>query len=266
MIPIHKISRWLAFTILALFAAPAIDVDAFAGAGPETHLTITRKALEQFSRNRDISISPMCGELISQFAVVSDSDGYAADFTLHCDNDRMPACAYRLNELKYQAVHAVELHSSLRNMGMALHLIQDFYAHSNWVENAQFTMLLAPISAFTWLPAPANLQSGLYPDYVSTPEQQLPCFLFPIEDWGQRIHGATHGCMNKDSNQQLRGGAVVPGSPGITYHELAAEYARLHSVEFLNEMARSNPWFKMCFRPPMAGGVECSGGFSQFLF
>ena len=141
-----------------------------------------------------------------------------------------------------------------------LHLIQDFYAHSNWVENAGFSMLLAPIEAFSWLPPPANLQTGLYPEYVSPPSLQLDCYLFPVEDWGLRIHGATHGCMNKDSERQFRGITVVPGSPGITYHRLAAEYAKLHSVEFLNEMAKANPWFKTCFRPPYVGGVDCSGG------
>ena len=261
MVPIHKFSRYGALLALAGFLTlPGLRLDAFAGAGPETHFSITRKALKDFAADRNISINPFCGDMIRQFSVISDSGGYAKDYTLHCDNDRLADCSFRLAELKFQAVHAVELTSSMRNMGMALHLIQDFYAHSNWVENAQFSMFLAPVEAFTWLPAPANLQTGLYPEFVSPPAVQRDCYLFPVEDWGLRIHGATHGCMNKDSEQQFRGITVVPGSPGITYHRLAAEYAKLHSVEFLNEMARVNPWFKMRFLGPYPGGVDCSGG------
>ncbi|MCB1171089.1 MAG: hypothetical protein KDK25_12170 [Leptospiraceae bacterium] len=261
----HKISRYAAFSLLLAAALPPgdLELDAFSGAGPETHFTITRKALQDFAADRDISINPLCGEMIRQYSVISDSEGYAVDFSLHCDNDRIPACAYRLDELKFEAVHAVELNSSLRKMGMALHLIQDFYAHSNWVENARFTMFLAPIEAFSWFPPPENLQTGLYPEFLSPPEQQLDCYLFPVEDWGLRILGATHGCMNKDSEKQFRGITVVPGSPGISYHRLAAEYAKLHSVEFLNEMAKKNPWFKTCFLPPSVGGVTCSGGFLE---
>ena len=261
MLKTHRIYSYLALVLLLVFLwQPRPSLDAFAGAGPETHFSITRQALKDFAADRDIAISPLCGDMIRQFSVISDSGGYAKDFTLHCDNDRLADCSYRLDELRFQAVHAVELTSSLRNMGMALHLIQDFYAHSNWVENAGFSMLLAPIEAFSWLPPPANLQTGLYPEYVSPPSLQLDCYLFPVEDWGLRIHGATHGCMNKDSERQFRGITVVPGSPGITYHRLAAEYAKLHSVEFLNEMAKANPWFKTCFRPPYVGGVDCSGG------
>ncbi|MCB1302781.1 MAG: hypothetical protein KDK37_00795 [Leptospiraceae bacterium] len=253
--------RYLSFVVLGFFLFdPWPEIPAFSSTGPETHFSITRDSLKQFARDRDIAVDPLCGDMLRQFAVISDSEDNAEDFTLHCDNDRITDCAYRLDELKHQSVHATNRFSSLRRMGMALHLIQDFYSHSNWVESAGFTMFLAPLEAFTWLPIPANIQTGFYPEYVSHPDVQKACFLFPVEQWGLRFEGATHGCMNKDSERQFRGITVVPGSPGITYHRLAAEYAKLHSVQFLHEMARANPWFKSCFLPPYFGGAECSGG------
>jgi hypothetical protein len=59
----------------------------------------------------------------------------------HCDNEELTACSKRILNLRTQAVAAVsnpanrDGAAARQFLGQALHTLQDFYAHSNWVNN-----------------------------------------------------------------------------------------------------------------------------------
>ena len=86
------------------------------------------------------------------------------------------------------------------------------------------------------------------------------CFLFPEAEWGLHILGATHGCMEKDSNYSLRG-ATIADSPlgfGRTYHEIAGELAIDHTVKLLQYFYdRKHPHLMSCLVPSFQG-IGCN--------
>ncbi len=223
----------------------------FAGAGPFTHIGITTEALDRFTHETGWEVSLYCSELLNQFSVSSDSADGMQQFTYHCDSNDLVGCSFRLDQFKSQANRAYVREQSLRRMGMALHIVQDFYAHSNWVETFGFTLFRAPLEEFKLYPPPVDVQSGQFPDIFPDVGAQLACYLVPEDQWDKFIFGATHSCMNKDSNITFRGSRAIPNGFGITYHELAGQYAVNHSVELIKYFYRHNPWFKTCLRPQL---------------
>lgn len=227
-------------------ASPAYS---FAGAGPFTHISITTEALDRFAHETGWEVSLYCTELLAQFSVTSDSADGMKQFTYHCDSNDLAGCSFRLDQFKGLANKAYTREQSLRRMGMALHIVQDFYSHSNWSETFGFSMFQAPLENFKDVAPPIDVQSGIFPDLFPDVDAQLACFLVPEEQWDKFILGATHACMNKDSNLTYRGARPLPNGFGLTYHQLAATYAVNHSVELIKYFDRQNPWFKTCLRP-----------------
>jgi hypothetical protein len=230
------------------------EIYSFAGAGPYTHIGITTDALDRFSHEIGWDVALSCSEILLQTSVVSDTAENMEQFTFHCDNNDLAGCSYRLDQFKGEANSAYSQLESLKKMGMALHIVQDFYAHSNWAETFGFSMFPAPIRVFKDIRPPVDVQSGNFPDIFPDVGAQLACFLVPEDQWNRYIYGATHACMNKDSNLTFRGARAVPGGFGVTYHELAGMYAVNHSVQLLKYFARTNPWFKACARPRLFTG------------
>ncbi|MCB1172305.1 MAG: hypothetical protein KDK39_02010 [Leptospiraceae bacterium] len=231
--------------MFALYEQAALP--AYAGSGPWSHLRLTYTALDRFSEETGWQVNLFCTEIIAQGAVVSDTEDNQEIYQLHCDNNDLVGCSYKLDQLKQKANKEVVLAKSLMQMGQALHLVQDFYAHSNWTEIFQFSMVQAPIEQFTIVAPPMQIQTGYFPDIFPDVDAQVNCFLTPPEQWNNYIYGATHACLNKDSNQTQRGIALVPNGFGLTYHELSAQYAINHSVELLKYYAKHNPMFMGCF-------------------
>lgn len=234
--------------LFQLFGAFEYPVHAFGGAGPKNHLIITYDALERFSHETGWQVSILCSEIIAQGSVISDNGTNGSNDTLHCDNNDIAGCSYRLDQFKQEANRAISQNDSLLRMGQALHIVQDFYSHSNWVEIFGLSMVQAPLEQFKIVPPPVDLQTGFFPDRFPDQDAQRACFFMPKERWSTYIYGATHACLNKDSNANLRGGSFGINTAGITLHELAAQYAVNHSVQLLKYYSVHNPNFNMCFQ------------------
>jgi len=89
-----------------------------------------------------------------------------------------------------EAVEADDPLAVLTLMGLFSHAVQDFYAHSNWVETHPRAMG-APYRRETWLTTVpggrGELFTGSYPPYPSPPPADFP------------EHGGYHEGLNKDS-------------------------------------------------------------------
>ncbi len=136
----------------------------FGGAGPQTHLSITEEALRRYTAESGWEVDALCAAELEQAAVISDSRSEAPRWQLHCDNNDLVGCSFRLDKFKGEANRAIIREDALSQMGRALHIVQDFYAHSNYVEQVGFSMILAPIQDFKDFPPPHDLQTGYFPD------------------------------------------------------------------------------------------------------
>lgn len=219
------------------------------GKGPYTHYEITRRALERYTAESGNDIWFICQNMIIEMSLIADSQQYANLDRYHCDNGNFPGCAFELETLKHQAVTAPARIDAFNRMGLALHIVQDFYAHSNWVEKYGFSRILAPIEAFQFgVPPEFELQSGIYPDQFSPPELAVACYFVDESQFAKVIPGATHDCLNKDAATTKRGATLVPGTL-INYHTLAGEYAVEHSKNLIAYFAQRSAAFQTCLMP-----------------
>lgn len=252
-----------AFLALASYQPDSRALHAFGPTGPFDHHRILIDALDRFSRKSGWEVNPICTGLLNNFAYTSDGELGHLDF-YHCDNSNFYGCSMMLDRLKRNARNATSQVEAMRDLALALHIVQDFYAHSNWVERYRFSMIQAPIEAMKDYPTPPWLQSGIYPDVNAATATGDPlinyyCMLTPEEAWGEAFPDAGHACLNKDGNNLGRGGSTVDGT-FITYHELAGEYAIRHSVEVLNTFRDTVPMFQSCLLPKRS-----TFGCSQFI-
>jgi len=240
--------------LVLLLSANIRPVRSFSS-GPYSHAVITRIALEEFTAETGWELGFECAQLLIQASIMNDREDFMLKDTYHCDNNNIAGCSYRLDQLKGEAHRAYSPMEAFQKMGMALHIVQDFYSHSNWPERFHLSMVQAPLELFKDIAPPPEIQTGYYPDiYLPDVQAQILCFLAPPEDWGGHIPGATHACMNKCSHDSPRGQQWVPYTGGMTYHELAAQYAIQHTVEVLHYYAEHNRHFMLCLRPNIYSG------------
>ncbi|WCL47569.1 hypothetical protein [Leptospira sp. GIMC2001] len=237
---------------VGLLAFDSGVLNGFGLRGPYTHETINTEAFKLFSKRTGFEIRVDCAEMINQA-------NYQADVfhpekpEYHCDSSDFYRCSVLLDDLKTKSARQPVLTTGLTSIGLASHIVQDFYAHSNWVEITRNSYILAPIEDlkefFALIP---NLQSGAVPLAVAPPEESVNCYLRPEDDWGLAIFGATHGCMEKDSNYSLRGGRIAesPFGFGRTYHEIAGELAIEHTTKLFQYFYDTrNPHLMSCLAP-----------------
>ena len=239
----------LLFTVLFL-NKPA---DSFGGAGPFTHASITRLAAEEFASDSGKEINFTCLQMIIQANIEVDAHHAQHDY-FHCDNNNIVSCSYHLADKKNESMSQLSLAFTMQKIGIALHVIQDFYSHSNWAETFGAAMVTAPLEQFKDFHVPQDIQTGFFPDITLDMELQLMCFLVPEEEWSRYIPMATHACLNKDSNLTMRGSRLTWNTGGMTLHELAGLYAVKHSVKLFREMAANNYFFQTCLLPKIGGG------------
>jgi len=264
---IRNIARILvvAFCFLPnVLPLPRKKMVAFSGSGPYDHTRITRLALERFAERTGLAVRADCSQMLIHGSVISDSERTAYIEELHCDNNIM-RCAKKLHELKHLAIHEPDPPRFYYHAGQALHLVQDFYSHTNWAETFRFTYLLAPIESFKDLPPPEDLQTGVFPDPLQINyEAAFRCLLVPEDKWNRFIPGATHGCLNKDTNRSVRGMRAVQDGFGMTYHELAAEYAIRHSVDLLEHLRSHSIVMNTCLIPDKLS-LGCNQSINELL-
>lgn len=115
--------------------------------------------------------------------------------------------------------------------GALTHALQDFYAHSNWVELYVAAGQPPPIAAALFPNCtPASLPAGLQTGYFDLIHGLGGCPTSPLNDaWFPPAgFGFCHETLNKDSDQTRHGRELVPGTT-TTYHALAAQLARTHT-------------------------------------
>lgn len=233
--------------VFFLVEMPFQRILSFGGNGPFQHSTITAEAIKRIDRKSNFSLSMNCYLKILQMSMQSDDfDEYKKNPTYHCDNNDLPGCSFRLNEFLSKAYTSTNHIQAIFYTGLALHLVQDFYSHSNWVEIHNFSFVLADIESFKKIPPPSYIQTGYYPDlFLENPNAQLDCYFKDKNAMKSFIFGATHDCLNKDSNFSKRGFLFAENS-SLTLHELSAEYAIRHSEKIIESIFKANPFLKIC--------------------
>jgi hypothetical protein len=245
---------WFLFAGLILSETDILS--GFGMRGPYTHERITQEAFELFSKRTGFEVRYDCAELINQTNTQADVF-YPLKPEFHCDNSEFFKCSLQLEKLKGDSLKNPSYYHSIREIGLSTHIVQDFYAHSNWVEIAKNSYTMAPIEnlkdIISLLP---NLQSGWHPVPPAPVESAVKCYRKPESVWDEFIFGGTHGCLEKDSNFSLRG-ATVADSPfgfGRTYHEIAGELAIEHTTRLLQfYYDRRHPHFMSCLVPSFRG-------------
>lgn len=137
----------------------------------------------------------------------------------------------------YENFDSRSLSRTLDSFGALTHALQDFYAHSNYVE------LLVdqgrPVTTIEGLfPPPCNTSSwpiGLETGYFDLAHGYDGCpglaLLTPPP--GYRY---CHEELNKDNNESLEGRLQAPGLGGATYHEIAMRLAQSHTAKLYQQV------------------------------
>lgn len=248
----------LLISIFLYIEFPWNQLYSFGALGPYLHSTITTEALVRISKNKPYDIEFTCASTLWYMSGENDyNPTYQKDKTYHCDDNDLIGCSWRLNQLLEKAYSAPTKLQALRYTGLALHIVQDFYSHSNWVEIHNFSFILADIESFQNFPPPSYIQTGYFPDmFLENPFAQFECYFSDKNAIKSFIYGATHDCLNKDSNFTKRGIMYAENS-AITLHELAAEYSIRHSKKIIEKVFHKNIHLKLCYRGKLSG-IGCN--------
>jgi hypothetical protein len=132
--------------MLALAILCALLADGAASAfrpNQDGHLGITRTALESISRTVEGETLRFSKRAIEQIATANkDTDSCLSclgDSSRHFDNEDFLSSTTRLRTLKETIISKITAASpdgasARQDLGAALHAVQDFYSHTNWVE------------------------------------------------------------------------------------------------------------------------------------
>ena len=235
----------VAFVALALAAAPAF------GFKLPPHEQIVRTSLTPAGVPPEV-LDTVVGTFASGRGNLG-SDRHQADAFRHFDNapDPVTVCS-RANEA--WATFYGEIRSSVRPgavsetlvaqgtekareaFGALTHSVQDFYAHSNWIE-IFLARGTAPPLADTLFPA---CDSSAFPE-----ELQTGYYAFELTNWGGCPEGGPpspyefcHETLNKDNNSSLEG-AKTALPEGVTYHQLAVQLATAHTKKLYSVVTNS---------------------------
>lgn len=228
------------FGVVAFFGMPGQNAWAFS---IPNHEMITRNALPPDQVDQlalaEILVGPPPG------GGAMGSDAFPTEQFRHIDNSQNPTdiCArgqqawntfspVMLDGAQYTGNGLANPLTARAAFGALLHALQDFYAHSNWVEDnivaGQLYRLAPPIFP-TCNPAdfPADLHTGYFNLQFGTegcpPGGPPPGF--------QQCHST----LNKDSNTEPEGSKPVPGT-NMTMFDLAAQLATTASTNMYQQL------------------------------
>jgi hypothetical protein len=170
-------------------------------------------------------------------AAVDDLTGTGEFFTqdAHCDNESLPGCSVRILSIKNTVIDHLRNGNSAeaRNqLGRALHTVQDFYAHSNWVNN----------------PGPANTEINF--DLGRSLLKSLPPNVATCKDdffdnvlIGEGLTAITTGYFggveppnNKCAHGVLPSVGIHKDNPGRPFFEEARRLAGAATTDLVNEI------------------------------
>ena len=137
----------------------------------KTHYAMTREAIEQLDRTyfNLLPTQPLTQNMETAITDIASSnsnvDSPFGDQFLksasHFDGENFPGSMRRLRDYKAQVINLInvdDIKQARHFLGQALHTLQDFYSHSNWVERGEtgiWTALGTSISPFP----PRNLNT-----------------------------------------------------------------------------------------------------------
>ncbi len=106
----------------------------------ESHSAITKTALARIYQ--DLALTTVSSTMADASEQIRDGNAdvdsvFSKDSAYHCDGENISACSgniVRHVNLALDNLAANNLDAARVNVGMALHTLQDFYSHSNWIE------------------------------------------------------------------------------------------------------------------------------------
>lgn len=226
---------------LLLDIVPSFSLNAFGPAGSFNHIRILKESFRDFTEKTGYEIRADCQEMIIQGNLRSDSEMMNAE-AFHCDNNNIFGCGIELRNLKSKSEKAGLFTDSMKYLGHATHIIQDFYAHSNWAENQSNPSSIAPLEEPWLLLSRPEIQTGYYDltPVIHHEEEAVECLDLSFDEMKTFQPFATHICLNKDSEKSLRGGNPVENNHNVNLHELAGTIAVEHTTQYFVDAYQKN--------------------------
>jgi hypothetical protein len=102
----------------------------------QTQMAFQRLAAEHFPKSKKLTRAMVkARDALALYNAIVDNDFDHSAY--HCDGENFDGAQMRLTELRNQVVLKLRngrTDEARRALGSALHTVQDFYSHSNWVE------------------------------------------------------------------------------------------------------------------------------------
>lgn len=261
---------WLASVLWLL----STHVHAFKPTADEGHAGFTRIALKTIDDTRLTN-----GEIIvfSDNAIEEIVDanqrtddrinGEFFESVAHCDDEQVNACNNRLISLRQQIIQNVKTESSRngaearRLLGRALHTIQDFYSHSNWVSNPglnEFSInadlgireLTHPVAK----PGDATCAGEDFDALDGAGLTKLTSGYFPLTKLGKPPQGkCIHGIVSAVTGQ---GSGIHQDLPSRNFFFFAKDQATQASEAYVRSILRELRGFDPALRELMRPGGD----------
>jgi von Willebrand factor A domain-containing protein 7 len=243
-----------AVSLLAMICA-VTSVDAFT---VQIHREITRSELEALTAEVDGEPQKFSERAVEQVMDANETMDRRFNQALfrperHFTNEEYQASTQRLIDLRQRVIDSVTASSpngarARQALGEALHLVQDFYAHSNWVElgngvNTSLGQSVSPNPPVTTDPCPTNPNvlgpggggsaTSAYFVGITLNRDTFGCKEDELPDAGKCFHGNyTLNCIgiNKDNN------TVVNGVPVSPFHGTARSLAETSTTNYVQSI------------------------------
>ncbi len=242
--PVHVLGGLISTSVVvaACLGLPVPKAQAFF---IQNHETITRAALPQIPN--DVMLQILVGPPPGAGAV--GTDAFFTDNYRHLDNAKNPTdvCAFALqawntfDPIILTGSHVVggglaDGPGARAAFGALIHVQQDFYAHSNFVEDniaaGNQNQLAAPIFPSCSPDAfPADLHTGYFDPSANHEDPFSGCPAGgPPPDFPE-----CHSTLNKDGPNSLRGIQPAPGTSG-NFYDLAEQLATTATTNLYNQI------------------------------
>ena len=125
--------------IFVTFATVTTTVVAFKPYGEDGHVGIVKEALSSITRTTSggetLKFSAKAIDQIRDATAFVDLVEFSVPLA-HCDDELLPECSQRIIDIKTAVISLAVARNgdeARAQLGRALHTLQDFYSHSNWV-------------------------------------------------------------------------------------------------------------------------------------
>lgn len=270
--------------LLVTLALSVGSADAFAptklkSLGSNNHESVTEVSFKALS-NEFFSITKLTKPMEKAMKQMTDANAAVdkdQDHTaLHFDGENFPGGQSRIVGLFGSVVtdlKAVNAEQARRDLGGALHTIQDFYSHSNWVElgnTGPSPDLGRPghtLSPVAGLREPTCAQSTLITDKLTSGyysgEDRVPVIPNKCRHGGPFDKGAGRdNGINKDLDNQVI-------SPHYTFHAVAAAAATEATQQFIRDIKAqvTQRQLKLLFGvgPTLGMSIDTTGGMGDII-